>query len=233
MVEDSRKPQGYWTKEAIETEAINFYAENKRISLNALMKNGRNDLRQAIQTYYPGSISALKQSLDIEDKKEVKPPNYWSTEKIEEEALTFSQTYPLTHKDLLNNGRTDLLKAITNKYPGSIISLRAKLKTSEGTTEFYKPKGYWTPEQIEKEAKKFLKKEGDISVRLLLKKGKHRLQGVISQKYPGGFKALKEKLNTLDLNLEEQLLEEYDSILLTGEPLRFYEFLRRKQDERG
>lgn len=148
--------------------------------------------------YFPSAIVALHKSffpwglnIDPQADGSQKPKGYWTSENIEREARNFyEQEGRLTVYVLDKKGRSDLLTAITGKYPGGIYELRAKL----GLAEPRKRRGYFNEATIERDALVFHKKEGNISARILTKRKESSLLSAISRTYPGGMRALKEKL---------------------------------------
>lgn len=232
-IENSNKKAGYWTTERIEKEAELFYQEHGDISYILLKEKGKGDLASAIARY-SGKISGLRKTLDIET--DVNPANYWTIEQIEEQSRGFLslELGELKYSVLEKNGFVKLSSAIANNYPGGLTSLKSSL----GLEGWRKPTGYWTQENIRKEALSFFAQEGELNQNILIYKKRRDLLSAIQKKYPGGMVKLKSNLEVSDFknkpgleSIEEQLLKEYNQLLQSGEPISFDDFLRRKQDE--
>lgn len=187
-----RKPFGYWIKERIEQEAVQFHAQHGHITGKLLNKHGRGNLAAAINAVYPGGMQSLRDELNIPLKK---PIGYWSPEAIEKEAREFLEQVGDIRPTLLRKyGRDDLAIAIAIKYPGRWIHLRTKL----GLKILQVPYDYWSTDNIEKEAVKFYLENGQLSFGLLRRQGKNSLLYAIKKKYPGGMNVLKGKLALID-----------------------------------
>ena len=100
----------------------------------------------------------------------------------------------LSEKSLVAHNRYDLAGAIAQRYKGSIQKLRKDLALENKQ----KPKGYWTPELIEEEARKFYAEVGHISGVNLPQHKRSDLWGAIQTRYPGKMTALKEKLGIVE-----------------------------------
>jgi len=202
-LEIDRHSKGYWTPEQIEKEAIYFYRNEGTLTQQLLAKKGRRDLLSAIYKFYPGGIVQLKVNLELELAE--RPKGYWNPEKIEEEARGFlEQEGGLTQRLLVSRGRPELKSAISRNYPGGIYALEQKL----GLAIKQQLPGYWTPEQIEKEAKEVFEEEGALTQKVLYRKGKAGLAGAIKRHYPGGLTGLKEKLGISIPNNEDTISPE-------------------------
>lgn len=187
-ISQSRRPDGYWTPETIEQEARQFFNEEGQITQVLLSRKGKADLAGAIGNY-PGGLVGLKQNLGIELSR--KPDGYWTPERIEEEALAFYQREGrLGIWVLAKRGGQSLLTGIRLRYPGGIRQLRKVL----GIPDAVRPSGYWTPEEVERQAREFYEREGNVTLGLLSKGGRKDLVSVVRKKYPGGIQALREKL---------------------------------------
>ena len=184
------KPGGFWTKERIEQEALAYYKERGFLSARHLIKNGRGDLAMAISQNYPGRMTKLKEALGLDP---LRKDNYWTQEKIAEEARKFYETEGvLTAKALYRMGRSDLASQISRSYKGGYLALKRELRIELSK----RPDGYWTPEAIEAEVRNFLDNEGTISSGVLHRK-KPALYAAIRLHYPGGKLALESKLGII------------------------------------
>lgn len=139
-------------------------------------------------------IAKLKNS-NFDNRAKPKSKDYWTPQIIEEEAraVWFAEG-GLTQKLLSRIGREDLSGAISHKYPGGMVKLKEALGIE---MEQRIPRSYWTPEKIEQHALEVLQKEGKIGHTLLWKLKMRGLSYAISNFYPGGMKALKEKIAPL------------------------------------
>ncbi|MEK7616806.1 MAG: hypothetical protein AAB414_02030 [Patescibacteria group bacterium] len=184
-----RKPNGYWTSENIFAQAVDFYTEHGNIVPDTLTAHKRYDLLYAAVNRYPGGIRQLQKDLGIKPKS--KDVGFWIEDTIREEALAFFNQYGgLTHTLLVRSGRFDLNHAIYHKYPGSIRQLQTDLGVESGK----RPNGYWTPENIEREAQEFFDAHGILNFGILNRQKSSSLANAISIHYPGGLIALREKL---------------------------------------
>lgn len=191
-VSDTIKPPGYWTAEAVEREALNFYKQTGVLTSGALKRAGKGNLATIIPENYPGGMAKLKEKLGIEGAR--KPKGYWTLERIESEAQIFFEEHGiLTGDALLENGMGDLDGAIKANYPGRIVGLKQKL----GIELIRKPASYWTSEKIEQEVMVFVNVHGKISHPILVANGRSDLTSAIALHYPGRWQALREKLNLL------------------------------------
>ncbi|GEM_PF-1763982 len=193
-VEAHRKPYNYWTQENIEKEAQEFYEKEGNFS-GTFVRQKRADLMGAIERKYSGGINPLRQKLKIEQKK-TKPSGYWKEPKnIEQEAseVLMSQG-KLTQRSIRAAGKPTLTQAIAKNYPDGMRGLVKKL----GQEPTSKPKGYWTPETIEREAQEVLNIKGNLTYAILEEVDRHDLFGAIVNHYPGGIYKLKLKLSIHD-----------------------------------
>jgi hypothetical protein len=184
-MESKAKPAGYWTAETIKQEARQVINEHGKISYNFLIKLGRADLIGALRAHYPGGLVQLKKDLGIQSEQ--KPVGYWTIERIEEEARSILETqHDLSYNFLFNQGRSDLLNAISSHYPGGLKSLKIKF----GATTSKKEAGFWSRETTEQEARKFIAENGSITHVLLRQKGRRDLSHAVA-KFPGMLDQLK------------------------------------------
>lgn len=185
---ETRKQDGYWSKESIEKEVSEFIDKHGDFSHKLLRKLGRPDLSCAIQVNYPGRTSALRKNLGIAPGN--KPKGFWSSETTMQQAKQFLKTHGDLNTSLLKDtGSSALLAAIQKHHPGGLLQLRTDL----GLDSRRRPNGYWTPDRIEETALEFYKSEGKLTTKLLKERG-HILTTLISTSYPGGMNALKRKL---------------------------------------
>ncbi len=63
--EPINRPNGYWTQERIEEEAVQFYEKHNTLSPTFMSKNGEERLSVAIRGRYPGGMRALRAKLEI------------------------------------------------------------------------------------------------------------------------------------------------------------------------
>lgn len=186
-VQETSRPNGYWTVKTIEQEAREFYQQEGHLTGAALTSAKRQALLGAITSKYPGGMSQLKINLGIELAS--KPEGYWTPEKILLEARDFCETEGrFTHNLLQEKGRSDLSTAIYSKYPGGMRQLREDL----GLVQLRTPSDYWTPERVEEEARAVIQSEGKITQQVLRRLNKALIRA-IAVHYPGGMVALKEK----------------------------------------
>lgn len=185
-IEPGSKPEGFWTAENIGAEAHEFFQTEGDLRHPLLKKQGRSDLATAITSKYPGGMTQLKIDLGLELNRR---DNYWTPEKVEEEAKEFVRQHGgITQRLLGEAGRHDLSGAISGHYPGKF----GKLKEALGL-EATKPPGYWTPERIEQEAREFYQATGALTQTELVRLGRSDLIHAILT-YPGGTFALRNKL---------------------------------------
>jgi hypothetical protein len=184
------KPRSHWTPVRIEEAAAAVAREYGTISRGLLLKHGRADLEAAIGNHYPGGLTALKAKLEIQDSQ--KPHGYWSVENIQAEAARFiEQGGSLSQTALQTQGRTDLIHAIWDKYPGGIRQLQSDLGLEIQTR---KPNSFWTPDTIRTEASTFYDQSGALTTGLLYKSRRFALAIAISKIYPGGMRQLQRDL---------------------------------------
>lgn len=176
----------------IETEARSAITFGIRPSHMGLTKAGLSYLSAAIQSYYPDRFTGLRRALDLPT---VKPKNYWAgpemLEKMKDEARLVYQQEGTVSQGLLNKTkRSDLVNAVRKHYPGGL----RQLKKDIGVAQKGKPKGYWTPDIIRREAEEFWRQHGDLSQTLMRQAGRSDLAATVRKKYSGGLNALKREL---------------------------------------
>ncbi len=119
----------------------------------------------------------------------------WTPERIRTEATKYLETHErIAMPDLKKGEYMHLASAIYRYYPGGInqLCLDMGLKINK------RSKGYWTPENIEAEARGFIEEHGKLNMALLAKNGSHALRKAIIDKYPGQIHALWEKLGIVE-----------------------------------
>lgn len=189
-----KKTQGYWTPETIEKEAREFIAQFGKLNITALKANRRLDLSAAIQKKYPGGFPAVQKNLSAEPSYKI---GYWSKENVEQEAAAFLLKYGvLTQKSLLEHGRGDLTAAISTVYPGKLTALKRELglevvEKSKGIRGLSLEDRIAHLEQIARE----LLEAGQTLINYQLRKNGHgKFLDTVRRSYPGGLKALQEKM---------------------------------------
>lgn len=169
----------------IERESRALMAEGVALTSRALHDSGETALLSAIYRYFPKGLIGLQIRLKIQTKSR-HPKGYWKNpEKIESEAKSVIAEHSDLSADLLKKiGRSDLLGAVTKNYPGGLFALKDRLQVQRR-----KPRGYYTVEQIEADAKAFLNEHGSLHPKVMRDKGYSSLSAKISQ-YPGGMRSL-------------------------------------------
>jgi hypothetical protein len=179
----------YWSPEQIEKTAQELLDEFGNLSRKTISEAGRSDFENAAHKRYPGGMTALRSKLGV--KELVKPKGYWTVERMEQDTIEFINKFgKLSHSFLKRNGHSPLSNAIHENYPGGISALKEKL----GIKSDAHPEGYWTPEKIEEEAKRFMQEYGIFSHMALRKNGLSSLSQMILLVYPGGTAALRTHL---------------------------------------
>lgn len=198
-VKSEQKPVGYWTIERIEEEAKSIFETQHDLSYGFLMNEGRSDLLNAVRSHYPGGLKKLKSKVGANNVK--KEAGFWTRETTEQEARRFiAENGSISHVFLGQKGRRDLSHAIS-KFPG----LLDRLKTESSNDEEKRWWGYWTVERIEEEIQAFYAREKTLKKSAFKKNGAGGLYQAIHAKYPGGMKALRDKLevNNSDVSKDE------------------------------
>lgn len=187
FIRPHRKANGFWSPEVIEQEARIFVNKHGDISHALLIQEGKGDLAAAIEQKYPGkTYHSLKSNIELRINR--KPYNFWTNDQIESMAIEFYREKGVLNTHILEeNGLSDLRAAISARYPGGFTELRVRL----GIQEARKPRRYWNPEKIHATASNFYKDFGELSIRILRKKGCGDLLQAILRIYPGGFRQLK------------------------------------------
>lgn len=195
----TKRPDGYWTKTRIEAEAERIYRQLGTFDQRTLQKAGESGISTAIATKYPGKMRKLREKigLSVPQKK-----NYWDVDQIEKTAeALITELGDLSRKKLLKAGKLDFDNAAKKHYPGGMTALKAKFALEQ----YREPKGYWTPERVEIEAKKFLEKYGTLTHKALRKHRFSSLSSAISMIYPGGASGLRLHLGLGQINAEQKI----------------------------
>ncbi len=187
-ISPGRKPNGYWQDPAnIEKEALDFYIKEGALTVPALREKG-SQLGPIISAQYPGGMNALKERLGVALSQY--PEGYWTEDKIKKAVEEYCSTGArLTGRVLEASGNSDLLYVIGRYYPGGIVELRNALGI-----KLEEIPSVWNPERIEREAFEFFQLHGDITPTLMIDNKNSGLSAAIAKHYPGGRKALREKL---------------------------------------
>lgn len=140
------------------------------------------------QRFYPGGVNSLR--VDLGQPVLKRGNGYWTPENTEAEVKQFFKENNDFSVPLLTKARKNSLVIAVHKYPGGVTALREKL----GLEPRYKPKSYWTPENIETEARQFIDQNQKLSAPALVAADRADLSVAAVRKYPGGMRALQEKL---------------------------------------
>jgi hypothetical protein len=209
-IEPGRKPNGYWTKEVIEQKAREFLSREGKLNQTILYERGEVGLAGAINKNYPGKMPQLKKNLGA--KIDRRNTGSWTKEQIAQEAADFyTKEGRLTHTLLIEKESAFLSVAITRRYPGGMSQLLEDI----GVKCNKRRNGYWTKENIEKEAQSFYEEHGMLTYTALTHKKQDALGVAINKHYPGGIGALKESLKiTMPSEVtEEEANAELDKLL--------------------
>jgi hypothetical protein len=176
----------------IEEESEVFLTTHGTINQHLLAREGRYDLAAALYRYYPDRLRGLRRKFSLPVSTRQRPRGYWcNTQTIENEAMqVYQELGGLSNPLLRELKHLALQRAINVHYPGGMVALQAKL----GAEATRKMTGFWTPENIEREAMSYYRKHGVLNHKALRKSGSQSLSGHISTNYPGGMQDLKEKL---------------------------------------
>lgn len=175
-----------WTIEAMEQAAREFVVKEGGLTGGMLEKNNLSGLKSAISERYPGGLVGLRQKIGIPESQ--KPKGYWvNNQMIEEKVQELAQIHGGNVLKLLPKINGGLYRAIRQYYPGGMAQIASKLNL-----EPWKGSAFWTPEQTESEAKRFLTDHDRLTPALLKKQGRGDLLGAI-HRY-GGFQVLCQKL---------------------------------------
>lgn len=175
-------------RQILEDEARTHLVKWGTLTQKSLSEVGQTGLNHAIQLYYPDGLSGLKTKVEVANNQ--KPKGFWrNPENIRFAAQIFLKQHQQLSVDALRQfGCTSLENAIPN-YPGGWTQLRIDL----GLKELRKSSGYWTPDTIKAETRKFYESHGLLSRRALIASGRSDLNGQITH-YLGGMAQLKRDL---------------------------------------
>lgn len=163
------------------------FVENGVLTEKILVDSGRRDLNSGVVRFYPGGRNALTDKLGLSIGSR---PRYWTPEVIEKKAREFIESNGgLTQRLLYDRGLSGLSYAIQRYFPGGMLGFKNLI----GITINSRPPGFWTEEEVEKEAADFFQENGGLTHPLLAKNSRHDLIGGIA-KYPGNIIGLKRKL---------------------------------------
>lgn len=173
-------------------EASNVIAEGEKFNSYTLKKRGRNDLTRAVNRYYPDGFLGVSKELKA-DFSVKRPWGYWlNPENVRAAAAeALEGGVEITSHKLSKAGLGQLTQAIQRNYPGGWTQIREDLGIDKS---YNRPPGYWTEENLLKEAAAFLEKYGDFSYKLLQTSQEYGFANAISR-YPGGIYQLKQQLN--------------------------------------
>lgn len=142
------------------------------------------------ERFYPGGVNGLR--VDLGQPVLKRGNGYWNPETTEVEAQRFFEEHNDFSLPLLAKNKENSLAVAVNKYPGGLAALREKLDLEPKR----KPNSYWTPENIEAEARQFMEQGQSFITSALKQEGRNDLLIAATRKYPGGIKGLQEKLGT-------------------------------------
>jgi hypothetical protein len=187
----TKRGYGFWKKpENIRSEAKKIVEQGGKLTEQYLRTIGYFGLSGSIQNNYPGGWRQLRADLDLSSR--YKPRGYWTLEQIQAEAISFYEEHKsFTNKSLLNEGKSGFVSAVQDYYPGGMIQLRKDLNIPLER----RPRGYYNnPENIEAEARLVIQETGAFSSKEIKARG---LENLV-KKYPGGMRALREKLDQFE-----------------------------------
>lgn len=187
----TRVQNSHWRKsENIEAEAQRLVFSGSNLTESSIKDASSAGFLRGVRKSYPGGLSALKEKMGVEPAQ--KPMNYWKNpETIKSEAIEMiSQGHSLSDSSMSRFDKNSLAAAIRKYYPGGLKQLRTDLGQ---VRELRRPDGYWTVKNIEKEAGKFYEANGKLTQSDLRANNAAALASA-TRRYPGGMRALKEKL---------------------------------------
>lgn len=169
----------------IERESRALVASGVDLTYKNLRESGETALLSSIYRYFPDGLAGLQSRLKVEVDPR-RPRGYWTDpKKIEDEARVVLAEHGDISKNLLEEiGRSDLVGAATRHYPGGLFALKDRLQV-----QTRKPRGYYTVEQIESDARAFVGEHGSLHPQIMKEAGYSSLSAKISQ-YPGGRRGL-------------------------------------------
>ena len=194
-VDIRKKEKGYWSSEEnVERELEMLFSEQQLSdfpSTKQLQKLGRSSLASGIRRTGGFPLWRQKMGFDLKEK----PKNFWTSEEVKRQAQEFFDEQGELSQDALTKvKRFDLQVAIGRRYHGGLLALKENL----GIEIARKPDGYWNPELIEEEARKFYKERGRLTLGALKRSQRGNLQNAIIAHYPGSIAGLKAKLGIVE-----------------------------------
>lgn len=186
----------------IEMAVGDFVSSGQRLTHKNLIVAGLGDIARGIQRYYPGDLTALEIKFGALSLKT--PRGFWkepnAVEIMRDQAReVLEQMGELSRKNLVQAGKGYLHSVICNHYPGKWSGLREDL----GVSPLRRPNGYWSMENIEREAMEFFEAEGALNGKILKSKRRQDLLGAVQQRYRGGITRLRMNLG-LELGKKNQ-----------------------------
>jgi hypothetical protein len=176
----------------IEQEAREVSSQGVSLNYSDLNSAGHKHLISASKRFYPGGLKGLQLNLRSEPLK--RHSGHWKdVNQIENEARdALAKGIALTQPELSRAGYGYLVSAIKKNYPDGVNGLLKKL----GLKTRKQPQGYWRNVQnIEDEAKRAHDQGIEITKNQLELAGLFSLAASIRKNYPGGWRALQEKLD--------------------------------------
>jgi hypothetical protein len=157
---NSRRPNGYWTRENTLHETTRFLEVfgEEHLKMQWMRENGFSWLANAITKN--GGVKWLREESVIATADR-KPDGYWTLEKIIEHARDLVSQYgekSLSPMWLKDNGRYDLSRAIQRS--GGFPFIREKL----GIVSARKPEGHYTSENIDIEIREIIDQHGEAAI---------------------------------------------------------------------
>jgi hypothetical protein len=144
MVRIEQKPRGYWTYDAVYIDKKpKGYWTYEKVEEEAKKYNTRWEFRKGSSSAYMRASN--KNWLDSVTKhmvQVVKPNNYWTYDKVEEEAKKY-------------NTRLEFSKGCSSAYSSALKNEWIDDVTKHMVYIEKKPRGYWTYDKVEEEAKKY------------------------------------------------------------------------------
>lgn len=211
-VTSDRKPEGYYTAENMLRDARAFLIEEGNINRSLLRKKGKAGFAVKIDKEYPDGMRGIRADLDLNPGP--KPKGYWTDETIKDRAIAFYKAEGTLNRDVMREKGETALATALNKYSGGLRQLKQDMGV-EVSARQPKPKGYWTPENTEKEAIAYWQENGKLTQNALAEDDRVDLMQAIG-KYKGGMYGLKTKIGYYAHYGSEQVpVDERGSIMWT------------------
>ena len=176
-------------KRRIEEEALKILENGINLTVAELRKNNLSGFHSAVNDYYPGKLSALKDFFSLFHQR---PPDYWkNTSNLEAESEKLVKAgCNLMPRELAAIGMGMILVAANKYYPGKIYALRKKF----GLTNPVREHGFYRNiDTIEAEILTFIEEGNRLTTENLKKAKRFGLLRAIQDIYPGGYIAIREK----------------------------------------